>query len=362
MSSTGQAQQASSSTPAQPAKPTIVQAIPKLVPGLLWSLAVALAAMVIAHDGGWLNRNLHIEPVLVALVLGIVIRTAHTPHQRANPGLAFAGKRLLEVAIVLVGLTLQVRLLLDLGPTLLVGIPLAVALAIAAGMYLGKRLGINATTAVLIAVGSAICGNSAIMAVAPSVRAKAQEVVTAITVTAILSIGVVLVLPSFGRAVGLSDNDYGIVAGMTVYAVPQVLAATLPFSAQSAQAGTVVKLLRVLLLGPTVAFFAVYTNRREAGERQELQFSLAKYVPWFIIGFALTIAFRAIAGVSDSVNDAARESSRFLTIMAMAALGLAVDMRALRQVSLRLAMLVAALVLLLFFAGLAIALAPSFGG
>jgi uncharacterized membrane protein YadS len=116
---------------------------------------------------------------------------------------------------------------------------------------------------VLVACGNAICGNSAIAAVAPVIGATAREVASAIAFTAVLGVVVVLVLPLLIPALGLSATQYGVLAGLTVYAVPQVLAATAPLGSLSMQTGTPVKLVRVLMLGPLVLLLSLRIGPRE---------------------------------------------------------------------------------------------------
>ena len=114
-----------------------------------------------------------------------------------------------------------------------------------------------------MAFGNAICGNSAIAALAPVIGAKREHVASAIAFTAVLGVAVVVGLPFLVPVAHLSNYQYGVVAGLTVYAVPQVLAAAFPVSALSGQVGTLVKLVRVLFLGPVLVAFSVMA-RREA--------------------------------------------------------------------------------------------------
>src|SRR5690606_37559890 len=101
---------------------------------------------------------------------------------------------------------------------------------------------------VLVACGNSICGNSAIAAVAPVIGATSRDVAASIAFTAVLGIGMVLSLPLLVPLLDLSETQFGVLAGLTVYAVPQVLAATTPVGALSVQLGTLVKLVRVLML------------------------------------------------------------------------------------------------------------------
>ena len=271
-----------------------------------------------------------IEPLVLAILIGAAVRTAWTPDARWKPGIDYSAKQVLEVAIVLLGLTLDVPLLLRAGPLLAAGIVVAVVGALAVGYLLGRTLGLRTRLAMLVAVGNAICGNSAIAAVAPVIGAEPDDVASSIAFTAVLGVVVVLTLPNLMGPLGLSDYQYGVVAGLTVYAVPQVLAATLPVSVLSGQVGTLVKLTRVLMLGPIVLGLSVAMRRR--GATPQGRVAIGRLVPWFIIGFLLLAAIRATGVVPVPVVDAARWTSAALTVVAMAALGLGVDVRVLGRV------------------------------
>jgi uncharacterized integral membrane protein (TIGR00698 family) len=316
-----------------------------LVPGLLFTVVIGVAALLIGAVEKRLFGQEILEPLVLALVIGMLIRTFARIPAQVEPGIAYAAKQVLEFAIVILGATLNLRTIADAGLQLFLCVLIAVPLAICTAIFLGRRLALGTKLAILVAVGNAVCGNSAIAAVAPAIRAKKQEVASAIALTAVLGIGVVLILPPvFHGAVGLNDYRYGILAGMSVYAVPQVLAATLPVSAGSAAVASLVKLTRVLLLGPIVAIFA-FLFRNEEGEETKLTFS--KLVPWFVTGFLLMSVLRTVGVINTSLSAHAKDVSRDLTILAMAGLGLGVNLKSVRTVGPRVALVVVGSLLLL---------------
>jgi uncharacterized integral membrane protein (TIGR00698 family) len=302
----------------------------RFLPGLALCVAIALAASALGVVERVVTARAWLEPLVLAILLGAVVRTAWTPDKRWKPGIDLAAKQLLEIAIVLLGLTLDVPLLLRAGPALAAGIVVAVAAALATGYGLGRALGLRRRLAVLVACGNAICGNSAIAAVAPVIGAEPDDIASSIAFTAVLGVAVVLALPHIIGPLRLSQYQYGVLAGLTVYAVPQVLAATLPVSALSGQIGTLVKLTRVLTLGPVVLALSLAMRRRGAAPRAKIAY--ARLVPWFIVGFLVLAAVRAVGVVPVPVVDTARVVSSALTVLAMAALGLGVDVRVLRRV------------------------------
>ncbi len=299
-------------------------------PGTALCVVIALAATAAGSVEHALAGRAWIEPLVLAILIGAAVRTAWTPDAQWKPGIDFSAKQVLEVAIVLLGLTLDVPLLLRAGPLLGAGIVVAVLAALGAGFLLGRTLGLRTRLAVLVAVGNAICGNSAIAAVAPVIGAEPDDVASSIAFTAVLGVAVVLLLPLLMRPLGLSEYQFGVVAGLTVYAVPQVLAATLPVSVVSGQVGTLVKLTRVLMLGPIVLGLSVAMRRRGTVPRGRV--SIGRLVPWFIVGFLLLAAVRATGIVPEAVVGWVRWTSGAMTVVAMAALGLGVDVRVLGRV------------------------------
>jgi uncharacterized integral membrane protein (TIGR00698 family) len=191
-----------------------------------------------------------------------------------------------------------------------------------AGIAIARLLGLKRRLGILVATGNAICGNSAIAAVAPVIGADAEDVASSIAFTAILGVVVVLGLPLLVHPLGLTNYQYGVLAGLTVYAVPQVLAAAFPVSALSGEVATLVKLVRVLMLGPVVLFFSLRAHN-EHGRGP----SLKALVPWFIVGFLALAAVRSTGVVPASWVAPTRFVSTNLTIIAMAALGLSADVR-----------------------------------
>jgi uncharacterized integral membrane protein (TIGR00698 family) len=214
------------------------------------------------------------------------------------------------------------------GLGLILGIALVVAAAIGASYGLCRFLGLPSRMAILVACGNSICGNSAIAAVAPVIGAKPEDVASSIAFTAILGVIVVLTLPLMIPLLGLSLTQYGVLAGLTVYAVPQVLAATVPVSMVSAQIGTLVKLVRVLMLGPVVIALSLKAGRQSATR----SLSFGRLVPWFIIGFLGLAALRSLGLIPDVVLGFVTPAATLLTVVSMAALGLGVDLKILSRV------------------------------
>jgi uncharacterized integral membrane protein (TIGR00698 family) len=313
---------------AQGARRTWNAWIGKYGPGIALAVVIALLAWGIQTLEEGLVGHAIIEALVVAILLGMVVRTAWKPGARWAPGISFTGKQVLEAAIVLLGASVSLPVLLKAGPVLVLAIVLAVAVGIVCSRFIGRALGLSPKLAILVACGNSICGNSAIAAVAPVIGATAADVASSIALTAVVGVALVLALPLLIPVLQFSFYQYGVLAGMTVYAVPQVLAATFPVSALSGQIGTLVKLVRVLMLGPVVFFFALRYPRPATASG----FALSRFVPWFIIGFIALAVARSVGLLPESLAAPAADLSRWLTVAAMAALGLGVDIRAVTKV------------------------------
>jgi uncharacterized integral membrane protein (TIGR00698 family) len=297
-----------------------------LAPGLLLCAAVTGAAYALEAMEHALFGRSWLEALVLAIVIGTVARSLWTPHARWLPGIGFSGRYLLEAAVVLLGLSLNAASSLAHGWPIIAGIAGVVVTAIALSVAIGRGLGLPPRLALLIACGNSICGNSAIAAVAPVIGADSDEVATSIAFTAVLGVGVVLGLPLLGMGLNLHDAGYGAFAGLTVYAVPQVLAAAAPMGAVALQTGTLVKLVRVLMLGPVCVGLSLVAPKA-GGDRPKL----GHLVPWFILGFLALSALRSFGLVPAVAQAPVATTASVLTVMSMAALGLGVDIRSVAQ-------------------------------
>ena len=332
--------------------------VPSLVPGILLCFGITLLAVSVQKVEEHATGHPYVEALVIAILLGIAVRTAWAPSERFRSGIAFSAKQVLEVAVTLLGASISLGAIVASGPALLTGIIGTVVLAITASFAICRVLGLPARMAILVACGNAICGNSAIAAVAPVIGADSKDVAASIAFTAVLGVLMVLGLPLFIPLVGLSEHQYGVLAGLTVYAVPQVLAATVPVGLLSTQVGTLVKLVRVLMLGPVVVAFSLLASRlppEGAGTKpRPRRLGFTKLVPWFILGFLTLAALRSLGLIPDAASRPVTQLAGFLTVVSMAALGLGVDVRVLARVGGRVTLAVTGSLLVLLAVSLSL--------
>ena len=318
-----------------------------LVPGLALLALMGVAASFLEEAARRLSGapSVPVEALVIAILLGMVMRNTLGLPLVATRGVAFAGKQLLEFAVLILGASVNFAQLFQAGPRVILLIVLCVALALLVSSTTGRLIGLGPKLAILVAVGNAICGNSAIAAVAPAIRAKKEDVTMSIALTAVVGVVLVLGLPLLMPLLALTHYQYGVLVGTTVYAVPQVVAASFPVSVESGDVATFVKLLRVLMLGPVVLFFSLRFGGAESqnGQRRTWRdWRRSIIVPWFVTGFlALALLnsaglFSGVAGVlgmaPGTIPAQAKDVSRLLMIIAMGALGLGVEFAAVKRV------------------------------
>ena len=303
-----------------------------VLPGVALCAAIGCVAWLVEAVEYRVSGHPYIEALVLAILLGAGIRAVWTPSKVFAPGIQFSAKMLLEVAVMMLGASLSATSIIAAGGPLLIGIAGVVVCSLIVSYGLSRLAGLPHTMAVLIACGNSICGNSAIAAVASVMRADGNDVAAAVAFTALLGVVMVLLLPLSVPLLSMTELQYGAMAGLTVYAVPQVLAATMPVSLVSAQIGTLVKLIRVLMLGPVVFAAALASRDTSHGA---VRLSFFKLVPWFVIGFAVLSVARSLGLIPDAIIPMIRQVATVFTVLAMAALGLGVNVKSLRKTGLR---------------------------
>jgi uncharacterized integral membrane protein (TIGR00698 family) len=308
-----------------------------VLPGIALCVIVTSAAYALEAGERMIFGKAWFEALVLAILIGTAVRSIWTPDAKWHAGIMFSAKYFLEIAVVLLGASVSASTILAVGPALLFGIAGVVASAIMLSLGIGRLLGLPTRMALLIACGNSICGNSAIAAVAPVIGADSDDVAASIAFTAVLGVVVVLCLPLFGIALGMSGVAYGALAGLTVYAVPQVIAAASPLGVVAVQTGTLVKLVRVLMLGPVCLVLSLVAPRLApqevpdgeivAGAGAKKRPGISHIVPWFIVGFLIVVACRSLGLIPSVAIIPISRIATLLTVVSMAALGLGVDVR-----------------------------------
>jgi uncharacterized integral membrane protein (TIGR00698 family) len=312
---------AAPSTASAPAQP-LARRLRERAPGLLLCFGIAALAILVRNLTGIAALN----PVVVALVLGVALGAAAGRPAALKPGVAYAVRPVLRAAIVLLGLQVTLGMLWSLGPGALALALLVVAATLPFTIWLGARMGVDPALAQLIGTGTAICGASAIVAANQVARGREEDVTYALAVITLFGTLALLVFPYLAELMGLPAASYGLWAGAAIHEVVQAVGAAAAGGAEAAQSGTVMKLARVFLLAPAVLALGWWIARRAQTEAGRVKAP----VPWFAFGF-LGLALLGSTGLVPALAvEASRSLVPLMLAASVAALGLQTDLKALK--------------------------------
>ncbi len=281
--------------------------LPGLGPGSVLPGLALVAALAVVARGATVVLPGVISEITVGVVAGLLVRNALHPPPVYEAGTRLAATRLLRLGIVLLGARLSFEAVISTGVSALVIIVACVGAALLLTMLLARLLGLPTRLATLIAVGTAICGNSAIVATAPVIGARDRDVSFAIGTITLFGVAAVLVYPIAGAALGLSDAVFGHWAGVAVNDTSQVTAAGFSYSDPAGSIATIVKLTRNTLLGPLVIAVGLLYARAAGPRDVPNQGALRRpmqFVPPFVIGFLLMAVLNSLGWIPASAADA----------------------------------------------------------
>ncbi|MBN8922165.1 MAG: hypothetical protein BGP10_17190 [Rhodanobacter sp. 68-29] len=289
-------------------------------PGLLLAVAIALLAW-------WLGRRLPlIGGPVIGILLGIAVRNLFSPDARFTPGIAFAGKQVLQWSIIALGFGLSLTQVAKTGLESLSVTLVTLTVAFTTAWALGRWLGVHDKLKVLIGVGTAICGGSAIAAVTPIIKPDDHDTAFAISTIFLFNVVAVLLFPLLGHLLHLSDLGFGLWAGTAINDTSSVVAAGYSYSHAAGDYATIVKLTRATLIIPICLILAFATAVREK-KSGAADFSLRRIFPWFILWFLVASTIRTTGLIPAAVLPALHDLAEFLIIVALTAIGLSANLR-----------------------------------
>jgi uncharacterized integral membrane protein (TIGR00698 family) len=309
----------------------IGRGVRSLAPGLTAAIAVALVARLVT---GFLPAI--VAEVTVAILLGLVVATvAGTRVAPLKPGLAFASQRVLRSGIILLGARLSLGEIARIGLPATGVIVITMATSFAIVLLVSRLVRVEGRLAILIAVGSAVCGNTAIVATAPVIGARARDVAYAVATITLFGTLAVFLYPAIGRALIVPQPSFGLWAGVAVHDTSQVIATSAAYGPQALDVATVVKLIRNALMAPLLFVIAMGWAARGADAIGSARRGVRGAVPLFVLGFLFLAALRT-AGVLDSQQAAKLDViARSLILVALAAVGMSIHLGELRETSWR---------------------------
>ncbi|MBQ8717014.1 MAG: putative sulfate exporter family transporter [Clostridia bacterium] len=275
---------------------------------------------------------------IIALFVGTIINSFFHPSWM-KPALKFASKRILKVAIILLGASLSVNTIMSVGKMTFFVMIFTFAMCFGGGYFIRKLFGLGWKLSNLISAGTGICGGSAVAAIAPVIDADDKDIAFAMSSTFLFDMVMVALYPLMGAALGMSDIAYGIWAGTSVNDTASVVASGYAFSEIAGDFATMVKLTRTIAIIPTVLVFAYIGTRAKQKELKETskgqKVNLLKIIPWFIGGFLLLAILNSVGWIPVAVAGAMKGASKFLMVTALAAIGLGTSITDFKKAGLR---------------------------
>lgn len=301
------------------------------VPWYLTAVLVVLVSELLALVQRALWGRALIEPILIALFIGICVTFLFRNHLGPQ-SLTFArwGNRAINGGLASVGLGLSGGTLAQLRLSVMLLLVAVVAMVMLVAWLVSRFVGVNDRLGMLIGVGNAICGNSAIAATGPALRASQTEIALAITSTAVVGLLLSFGFPAVVSMLELSQYQAGVAAGTLVYSVPQVVAVGFQVGPEAGEIATVTKMARILLLIPVVVLIGIVGTKRAPGIRQPR--NLLTYVPTTIAVFGLGLTIGIIGIVPDAWAPSIDAIGSVLFVLGMAMVGMLVDLKSLGDV------------------------------
>lgn len=309
------------------------------IPGVLLCLVIAIPAWILGKAFPIVG-----SPVF-AILIGMII-TMMMPNLlsaeiffgcreelRIETGVKYTSKKILQYSIILLGFSMNLFHVLKVGAQSLSIIVFTLSASFLTAYFVAKALKLEGKMTTLIAVGTSICGGSAIAATAPVIRARDEDVAHAISTIFLFNIVAVFIFPALGAIVGLSDIGFGMWAGTAINDTSSVVAAGAAWSNAAGNNdalafATIVKLTRTLMIVPITLVLALYTARcaRKNQDQASGEFKFVKVFPWFVIGFVATAIINTFFGVP-AISEAFVVLGKFMIVMAMAAIGLNTNLK-----------------------------------
>jgi uncharacterized integral membrane protein (TIGR00698 family) len=291
-----------------------------------------LACLCIAVPAWFLGRTFEVVggPVF-AILLGMVMALFWKEQGRARAGITFTSKKILQLAVVLLGFGMNLSSVAKVGAQSLPIILSTITTSLVAAFVLHKLLHMDAKISTLIGVGSSICGGSAIAATAPVIGADDEEIAQSISVIFLFNVLAALTFPTLGGMLGLSNEGFGLFAGTAVNDTSSVTAAAAAWDgihgSNTLDTAAIVKMTRTLAIIPITLVLAFLRTRQEEKSVRGtgVTVSLKEIFPWFVLFFVLASVVTTLLPLPAAVTGFLKSASKFFIVMAMAAIGLNTD-------------------------------------
>jgi uncharacterized integral membrane protein (TIGR00698 family) len=305
------------------------------LPGLLLASAVAISAYLVRQLPGMATFS----PLILAIVLGIAFHNLVGTPSAARPGVTFSLRRLLRVAIILLGPQLTIAQVIEVGGRG-IGIIVATLLAtFAFTVWMGKLLGVDRKLSQLIAAGTSICGASAVIATNTVTNAHDEDVAYAVACVTVFGSVAMFTYPLLPGLLHLDPHGFGLWSGASIHEIAQVVAAAFQDGQKAGEFGTIAKLSRVMLLAPMVIVLGLMARNTGKDDPAASASSARPPLPWFVLGFVALVGVNSLIVIPAETKIWIAAATTFLLSVALAAMGLETDIRKLAAKGIRPALL-----------------------
>ncbi|MEM7329284.1 MAG: putative sulfate exporter family transporter [Pseudomonadota bacterium] len=288
----------------------------RLLPGIGLSALITLCAAGLAQQVG--------GPVMLyALIAGMMVAPL-AASQTFSPGTDFTAKTVLKAGIILLGARVTLADLAALGWQTAILVVLAIATTISVGWWIGRKMKLSSTCAVISAGAVAICGASAalaICAVLPKGKSREQNTVVVVLAVTALSTAAMVLYPVISTALGYNATEAGVFMGVTIHNVAQVIGAGYMVSGEAAETATVVKLMRIACLVPAVIVISILFSRESRSDQPANPIKKPPLLPMFLIGFLLVMTINSLGIIPSATAASLGSISHWALVMSVAALG-----------------------------------------
>ena len=291
--------------------------------GLLLSIIIALFSTILG------KKFEIIGAPIIAVIIGILINNLISLSEKFRPGIKFSSKYVLQASIVILGFTLNLRQVKEVGLSSLSVTLITISAAYIGAYLLGRLLGVDKDLIALIGSGTAICGGSAIAAVSTVIEPEEHDLAYAMSTIFLFNVIAALIFPPIGHLLGMNDNVFGLWAGTAINDTSSVVAAGYAYSEAAGDFATIVKLSRTIMIIPICFVYSFIKVRKKNPEdmQKNPEINIRKIFPWFILLFLLASVITTFVEPISLLKGYFSESAKFMIAMALGAVGLSTNFR-----------------------------------
>lgn len=302
----------------------------KYLPGIALVMIIGVIANSLGKDFPLIGG------AVIAIIMGILIRQFLGVPQMFSDGISYTLKKLLKLAIILLGFSFNFSQIYNVGLNAIVIVLVAVMTGIFLTYYIGKLFKLEGNIPLLISLGTGICGATAIATSGPIIKAKDEEIVYAVNTIFAFNVLAVLIYPLIGHVLSIPDHQFGVWAGTAIHDTSSVVAAGYNYSSSAGDTSVVVKLIRTLMLVPVTVILSVYISMKNSKMNpNQNKLKMSKVFPFFILIFAGAAALNTIFPLPSSFVDTSSTVAKFIILMVMASVGLGTDFNKIKSVGVR---------------------------